>query len=399
MLVPVIGLVQVGQQAIADRYTYVPLVGVFVALAWGVRSLAARWRVSAARLSIASGLALGGCILGTELQLHYWRNTESLLKRTIAVTRNNPFAHVVLSTALAQQRRWDEASVEFGKAVRMEETPFAETSIEKEYRVRTHLLLAQVVEMRGHPDQALTHYQDALRLNPASVEAHNNLGNLLQKLGRREDAMAQYREALRAKPDAPLAHVNLGTMLIEIGRVEEGMGEYAEAARLKSEDPLPHYLAAKAWLRHGQSAKAIGEFHEALRRNPDDFQVSTYAARVLAADLDPDVRNGREAAGLAQKANALSGGTQPLVLDTLAMAYAEAGRFEEAQQTMRKAIELAQAAGAQNWIQDMKQRLQLYESGRPYRTASTNLLSTPGVGDRPTRDQSTPSAPGSDSTP
>jgi tetratricopeptide (TPR) repeat protein len=398
-LVPAIGLVQVGPQAIADRYTYLPLVGVFVAVAYGVRDFAARVPLTPAQLSAAAGLVLAGCIAATEIQLRYWRNTELLLKRTLAVTSNNTFAHVVLSTTYARQRRYDEASVEFAKAARLEESPFVETAVERDYRVRTYLLLAQIFEMRRPLDEALNYYRDALRLDPASVEAHNNLGNLLDKMGRKDEAMAQYREALRLRPEAPLAHDNLGTLLIQLGRFEDGMREYTEAARLKPDDPLPHYLMGKAWLRHGQSAKAVLAFQESLRRDPDDFHTATYAARVLATDPDPAVRNGVEAVKLAERANTLSNGAQPLVLDTLAMAYAEAGRFHDAQNTLRRAIELAQAAGVRDWERDMQQRLRLYQAASPYREASTNVLSAPVPGDNSRPHSSAPPAPGGGSTP
>jgi Flp pilus assembly protein TadD len=123
----------------------------------------------------------------------------------------------------------------------------------------------------------------------------------------------------------------------------------------------------KASLRRGQSGEAVKHFREALRLGSDDFQTLTWLARVLAADKDSGVRNGAEAVSLAQRANDLTGGEQPFVLDTLAMAYAEAGHFKEAQDAAQKAIELATAAGAQKNVPEMQQRLQLYQAGQPFR--------------------------------
>jgi Flp pilus assembly protein TadD len=152
-----------------------------------------------------------------------------------------------------------------------------------------------------------------------------------------------------------------------MGRFDEATREYSEAARLAPADPRPHYLLGKACLHHGQSAEAIKHFREALGLSPDDFETVTWLARVLAADQNSTVRNGAEAVTLAQRANELTGGEQPFVADTLAMAYAEASRFKEAQEAEQKAIELATAAGTQQSIPEMQQRLQLYQAGKPYR--------------------------------
>jgi len=123
----------------------------------------------------------------------------------------------------------------------------------------------------------------------------------------------------------------------------------------------------KACLRHGRSAEAVKHFREALQRDPNDFQTLTWLARVLAADQDSAVRNGAEAVSLAERAANLTGGGQPFVLDTLAMAYAETGRFKDAETTVQKAIQAATASGAEKTLPEMQQRLELYRSDKPYR--------------------------------
>jgi tetratricopeptide (TPR) repeat protein len=206
-----------------------------------------------------------------------------------------------------------------------------------------------------------------------------NLGLTRLDRGDVGGAIEALETAVAKAPQSALAHLNLGTLLIERGDFDPGMSQYAEAARLKPDDPLAHYLMAKAWLRHGNSARGVVELREAFRLNPEDFHVGTYLARVLAADEDPAVRNGSEAVRAAEQANALSQGVQPLVLDALAMAYAEAGRYQDAQQTVRQAIHTAQSVGAADWVADFQQRLELYQSGRPFREATTNLLAAPGA--------------------
>jgi len=152
-----------------------------------------------------------------------------------------------------------------------------------------------------------------------------------------------------------------------MGRFNEAIHEYQTAAQLDPDDPRPHYLMGKACLRAGQDAESLKHFRDALQRDPNDFQTLTWLARVLAANANPSVRNGAEAVSFAERAANLTAGQQPFVLDTLAMAYAEAGRFKDAQTTVQNAIQLATAIGAQKSIPEMQQRLQLYLDAKPYR--------------------------------
>jgi tetratricopeptide (TPR) repeat protein len=321
-LVPVIGLVQVGGQALADRYTYIPSIGIFIAIAYGAADLRVRFRIPRVGIAVVAAMVLVANLFATERQLGFWQNSEALFTHAIEVTKNNAVAHLNLGVALEQD---------------------------------------------GRPSDALAEYREAVKIDANRVQAHNNLANLLAATGSREEALKEYQEALRLNPKAALAHLNFGTLLVDMGRVDDALREYSEAARLAPEDPRPDYLMGKACLRQGQSAEAVKHFRDALRLDANDFQTLTWLARVLATDENPAVRNGTEAVSLAQHANELTGGEQPFVLDTLAMAYAEAGRFKEAQEAAQKAIELATTAGAQKNVPEMQERLKLYQAGQAYR--------------------------------
>jgi len=327
MLAPVIGLVQVGGQAMADRYTYLPLIGVFLAVAFEMGVWFSRRRVASGVIAVAGGLPLLGCLILTERQLGYWRNSQDLFTHAIAVTRDNAVAHINLGVAF---------------------------------------------EREGRRDAALREYEIGLSLNPRLAHAHNNVANLLDEAGRPDEALEHLREAVRLKPQAPLPHDNLGTLLVELGRYDEAMSQYAEAFRLNPDDPRPHYLMGKALLRQGRGADAITHFHEALRLDPNDVQSLTFLARVLSADHDASARDGRAAIAFAERANALTAGSQPFVLETLAMAYAESGRYSEAQQVVRKAIDLVSTAGEPAAAEAMRQKLRLYESNQPWRESFAN---------------------------
>jgi protein O-mannosyl-transferase len=324
-LVPVIGVVQVGGQAMADRYTYVPLIGIFIAVAVEGGFWVKRFGLRA--LALAAGLLLAACALTSEAQLRYWKDNESLFARALAVTHDNATAHVNLGVTLEQQ---------------------------------------------GQLQEALKHYEAALRINPELTQAHNNAANLLDELGKPDEALAHYREALRLKPNAALAHANLATLLVKLGQYDEAMRHYLQAAELSPEDPRPHYLMGKADLRSGRHAQAVAHFRDAIRLDPNNLKSLTWLARVQAADQSKLIRNGPDAVVLAERANSLTEGHQPFVLDTLAMAYAETGRFTEAVQTQRKAIDLAASAEDKQTLSMLREHLRCYESNQPWRDAFTN---------------------------
>jgi tetratricopeptide (TPR) repeat protein len=326
-LVPVIGLVQVGKAAMADRYSYLPTIGIFLAVLFLVKDLAARFRIPPWLPATAAGLILAAEIVATEHQLSYWRDDETLFGHAVAVTRDNATAQINLGVALEQEGRRDEAQ---------------------------------------------SHYAEAVRVDPHSAQAHNNFANLLDDAGQTNAALEHYQAALGLDPNAPLTHANFGTLLVKLGRFNDAMEQYHEAMRLQPDNPHFYYLAGKALLRHGQSREAIAQFRHALELDADDFESLAFLARVLATDQDPQNRDGSAAVALAERANALAGGGQPLMLDVLGMAYAQAGRFAEAQQKATRALELAEGAKLPAMAAGIRQHLQSYEAGQPWREAFTN---------------------------
>ncbi len=333
MLVPVIGLVQVGSAAMADRYTYFPLVGIFIAVAFGVRDLAKRFQIPNIVVATAAAIVLTACLVLTENQLRYWRDSESLFAHAVAVTAENPNARIDYGVALEQQGR--------------------------------------------HPE-ALAEYREAARLAPDNIQARYNIGNLLDKMGRPQEARPELAQAVQLDPKSAAMHDALGAVLVELDRFPEAMDEFHEALRLDPRHAGAHFDLGKAWLKQGHDAEAIDEFRAALRLQPDNFQILAYTAHVLAADENPQNRDGRTAVVLALKANALSGNTQPFVFDAVGMACAEVGRFDEAQQAAQAAIELATAAGMKK-LEPLQQRLALYKNHQPWRE-SFRATNAPAAG-------------------
>jgi protein O-mannosyl-transferase len=331
-LVPVIGLVKVGSMALADRYTYFPLIGIFIIVAFGARDLAARFQILKFFSLAAAILILIGCVTLTERQLQFWRDSETLFRRALAVTQGNGNAHINLGAAL---------------------------------------------EMSGHQTEALAEYREAVRLADDNINAHFDIANLLAKMNRTTNALPEYRRAIALDPNTANLHNGLGIALADLGKFSEATNEFAVAARLDAEDPWPHFETANVLLKTGRDAEAIEELRAALRIDPDNYQILTFTAHVLAADENSAVRDGTTALALAIKANAHTGGVQPLVLDALGMACAETGDFTNATEVTQRAFDLAAAAKMKK-IEPIHQRLELYKKHQPWRESFLATNAPPG---------------------
>ena len=229
------------------------------------------------------------------------------------------------------------------------------------------LILADLLADSGQTNEALAKLQEALRINPKDGRTHNSLAKLLADCGRTNEALAEFQAALQINPKDTLVLKNLGLLLVTLGRFDEAMRSYAEAARLDPADSRPPYLTGLALLKQNRDPEAIPYFWQALQTDPDNLQLLIFLAQVLATDENPKARDGRAAFDLASKAKALADSDQPAVLDVLAMAGAELGRFDDAQKAAQDALQLTAANGLTNDIVVMQQRLQLYQNHQPFR--------------------------------
>lgn len=269
-LVPVIGLVQVGSQAMADRYTYLSIIGLFIMVAWGIPSVVAGWRHKKAVFAIASAILLLGCTVGTWLQVGHWKNSITLFQHAVRVTSDNHFAHNNLGVALARSGRLAEATYHYYQALRI-----------KPDSAQVHNNLGNALAAQGSVDRAVDHYYQALAIDSTNARAHNNLGNLLANQGKTEEAINHYNKALRLEPDYVEAHYNLGTALAEQGRTEEAIDHLTEALRL-----MPYWAGAHNNLgvlleRRGRLDEAINHYREALQLDPDYAKARNNLERAL----------------------------------------------------------------------------------------------------------------------
>lgn len=239
-LVPVIGLVQVGGQARADRYTYIPMVGLWMSMAWALSSAIRRWPRSKPAVLALVVAACGGCLILTAGQVGYWRDSESLYEHALASTTDNDIAEHNLGTFL--------------------------------------------MDVPGRSNDAIQHLQAAIRIRPSSVKAHTDLGTALSKIpGREQDAIREYSAALELAPGLAVTHNNLGNTLSRMNRREEAITEYRAALRIDPVYAEAHNGLGAALAAEGHAAEAIAEFQQALRLRPDDAE----AKRNLAAAQAP----------------------------------------------------------------------------------------------------------------
>jgi protein O-mannosyl-transferase len=256
-LVPVIGVIQVGSQAMADRYTYIPLVGLFIIVAWGGPDLCARWTHRRQVLPIAAGLAVAACILVAREQVEYWQNSLALWGHAVDVTDANFIAQNGLGEALAAQGKVDEAIAHFSEAVRLSpDFPAAQNNLGVELKRQRHL------------SEAIAHYSQALRIKPDFAEAHNNLANALDEEGRTNEAITHYTEALRIKPDYAEAHNGLGVALAKEEKLGEAVDHFSAAMRIKPDSVDAYNNLGIALAMQGKREDAIHQFSEALRLSP-----------------------------------------------------------------------------------------------------------------------------------
>ncbi|HUA68432.1 MAG TPA: tetratricopeptide repeat protein [Candidatus Saccharimonadales bacterium] len=370
MLVPVIGLVQVGLQAHADRYTYLPEIGLYLALTWLAGELFARWHCPRWLIGSAAVLAIVGLSAGAVAQISYWHDSESLWNRALVCTADNVIANNNLGEALLQKRRVDEAITHFRKALEIQPD-----------NVLAQSDLAVALFQKGQVSEAFDHFRKALALRPTDPLMHYNFGYALLGCGQVNEAAAQFQKAVELQPDYAQDLRSLGNAALHRGQVDEAIVLFQTLVGVHPGDAEAHYILGVTYLQKGEVNKAIDHLQAVLKSQPDNADARNALAWVLATSPDPSIRNGNRAIELAQRANALSRGTNPVFLGTLAAAYAETGHFPEAIASAQQALQLAASqnnARAAAIAAALQEQLKSYQAGSPFR--DPNLKN---VSDRP----------------
>jgi tetratricopeptide (TPR) repeat protein len=291
MLVPVIGIVQVGEQSMADRYTYIPSIGVFIAIVWSVSEIVQRKRMLTYGATALASLALIACIICSRQQLGYWHENELLFRRSLSISGPNSTAYTCLAITLKTQNRVQEAWAMYLEALRVQpRDPLARTglggllfesgrmdealrefhaALEVKPRDANALVsVGAVLFEQGNLEEAIAKYREALRNKPDYALAHYNLAAAFRKLGRSDDSIRQYKMSILLDPDYAPAHVGFGNILAEAGRLKDAGVEYEQALRLDPFNSDAHYNLAKVLEAQGMVEFAIVHYQEVLLRKP-----------------------------------------------------------------------------------------------------------------------------------
>jgi tetratricopeptide (TPR) repeat protein len=260
-LMPVIGLVQTGTQGMADRYTYVPLIGLFIMIAWGFSELGAKWRYQRIGLALAASVILAASMILTWTQLHHWKSTFKLFEHARNVTVDNYLAHNNLGIAYARQGNIETAIDHYTKAVQI-----------KPNLPRSHNNLGNAYARQGRMNEAIAHYTLALQIKPDFAGAHNNLGNVLAGQGKNEEAIFHFARAQQLQPDFAEASFNMGSVLARQGSMDEALAQFTRALELKPDFAEAHNSMGVILARTGNLDDAIVHFHEALKLKPTFIQ-------------------------------------------------------------------------------------------------------------------------------
>jgi tetratricopeptide (TPR) repeat protein len=250
VLIPVIGIVQVGAQAMADRYTYIPYIGLFLMLAWGVPQLIPNWpyrKVVLGMLMLIVLTALGIC---SYRQVSYWNNSITLFSHALAVTQNNYIAHNNIGLVYYSLGRNAEAIEEFNQAIK----------IRPDY-AESHTNLGVIYGRLGRCTEAMEAHKQAIKLNPDLVFAYNNLGVAFSGLGRWQDAVEAFGQAIKLKPSLATAHNNLGIAYTRLGRYQDALEAHKQAIKIKPDYAEAHYNLGNAYLAIGDKNSALAEYN------------------------------------------------------------------------------------------------------------------------------------------
>lgn len=376
-LVPVIGLVQVGLQAMADRYTYIPLIGIFLALAYGAADLVRRWR--APELAVGLGvLAIGGCTLLTWLQVFYWQDSVTLWTHAVEVNNQSPTAHMLLGGALwkeADQLQAAGLEQEAQTAYRKSIASYRACVEQDEHYAQGHFNLGVGLYKQGGQAEireGLAHMRRAIELEPKLAKASYNLGLALSRLGDPVLAEAQFLQVLKIQPDNPAAWDNLGRCRQRLGRWEEAASSFAEAVRLKPDVMLYRCAYAFALEHVKRAAAAADQYGQAARLDPQWRHSLAEIAWQFATRPGPlgqrDPLLGLE---LADQVVAFSGGKDFRGLEARAAAHADLDQWDAAVADAGRAKPLAKEAGDRDGVRRLDEALILYRRHEPFREYGT----------------------------
>jgi tetratricopeptide (TPR) repeat protein len=354
-LVPVIGLIQAGSQSMANRYMYVPMLGLLIMIAWGIKDLTINRRNIRAVAGILTVVAIISMIILTRIQTGYWKNNFTLFEHTLKVTKNNGIAENNYGCAFLDARQFDEAVLHFNNALRINPA---------NSEARNNLGKALVKLKR--PVEAAACFTEILRRNGDSAEIHYRLAVALGMQEKYDEAIKHLTKVLDLEPDYPDAQNKMGFAMLATGKPKEAVGYFNKALRISKDQSDVYVNLGAAYMQLGEYELATRNFTKAVELKSNNINALTNLAWVLATVGDVSAQDANKAIEFAERACKLTEHKKPEPLDTLAAAYAAAGKFPDAVATAEKALDAAKAGGQEDMAVEIQNRLELYRTGRSY---------------------------------
>ena len=357
IILPAIGIIGFTTSIAADRFAYLPKIGLLIGLAYFIHRVNQsnkhrQWFVAAAVLcaSVAE-------IRWTREYLQEWGNSERLLRYMVAQSPKSPYLHGNLGNVLQGEGKIEDAAREYLAALALGED------------VAAHQGLGEILRSQGNLIEAERHLRAAHNLLPQDVGTAVNFAIVLDRLHKFDESSAIFEQVVRARPHMASVFFDYGLSLFRQGRLDAAEQTLRRALELQADHGGAHYQLGCLLASRGQFREALDHWRLAAGANPSDAQTLVTLAWVLATADDASLRNGRKAVELAQKADELAKGADPSILDTLAAAFAEDGRFDDAAAAARASIERWKAIGKPEAVGEVEARLQLFLNKRPFHEA------------------------------
>jgi protein O-mannosyl-transferase len=269
-MIPVIGIVQVGEQAMADRYTYVPLIGLFVMIAWAIPEFTRTWHYRTSIYAICAGFILSALMYTTSIQLQHWQNSVTLFEHTLKNTSNNYSAHYSMGNALRDNGRIEEAVAHYTEALRINPV-----------HPEIHFNLGNILSRQGKFDEAIMHYMKAIQVSPNDADAYNHLGTAQVSQGKIRDAVITLTRAIEIDPNKSASYNNLGAALVRLGKPDEAVANFTRAVQINPDDMEAHYNIGVISASQGKFDNAAIHFRETTRIKPDFAKTHNNLGSVL----------------------------------------------------------------------------------------------------------------------
>ena len=390
MLVPVSGLVQVGEQAHADRYTYLPQIGLYMLMTWFVAEAVSSWRHRRLLLGTAMASSIVLLMWPAWKQTSYWRDSRALWTHALSVNPQSETAHNSLCDLDLRANRLDDAIFHAHKAVEIQPDSadaqsrlgvalsasgkneeasihFQKVLETRVIRPRVHYNVATLLLNSGRLNEAITEFQKELQIQPEFVEAHNNLGIALTRKGELDGALAHFQKAMELDPHVPKVHHNIAIILLRQGRPDQAIAHLQEELHANPARAEAHNDLGIAWSQQGRIDQAISEWQKTLELQPDNLNAYCNLLWIFATFPDDTIRSGAKAVALGERALQLFGERDPRIYRLLAAAYAENGQFDKATTTAQRGSQLALQQGNYALANTLESNIDLYRRSLPLR--------------------------------